>query len=151
MKPLLTLLLAAAALAFATACGSPSRGKSAAHIIIPAGTFGVENSWTPSEDQVREMERELARMFYAADRRITGLPDGVPPYPLSDYNIRYSGSGPAESRYIFAEAMHTSLPESARLLTMGKVILPENGGPRYLTFMYDMNRKRITNVRFNAP
>jgi hypothetical protein len=151
MKPLLTFLLAAAALAFVSACGSPSRGKSAAHVIIPAGTFGVENSWTPAEAQVQEMEHQLARMFYAADRRITGLPDGIPPYPLSDYNIRYSGTGPAESRYIFAEAMHTSLPESARLLAMEKVNMPENGGPRYLSFMYDMNRKRITNVRFNTP
>jgi hypothetical protein len=151
MKPLLTILLAAGVFAFVSACGSPSRGKSAAHVIIPAGTFGVENSWTPDEARVQEMERQLARMFYAADRRITGLPDGIPPYPLSDYNIRYSGTGPAESRYIFAEAMHTTLPESARLLTMEKVNMPETGGPRYLTFMYDMNRKRITNVRFNTP
>lgn len=150
MRTTLALLSIALALGLA-ACSSALARKSAQHTILAAGSHGAETSWTPAEEQITNLEQKLGHMFYSVDARISGLPDGVPPYPLSEYNIRYTGTGPAESRYILGEAMHKSLPEAEKLLSTDRIAMPERGGPRYFTVMYDMKNARVTAVRFNSP
>ncbi len=150
MRTALCSLLATLVIAFAAGCASGS-ARSARHIIIPAGAHGPETSWTPSEEDIGLLEKKLAHLFTTPSAIITGLANGVPPYPLSEYNIRYTGTGPAESRYIFGEAMHKSLPEAETLLSNDRFKLPDKGGPRYFSVMHKPSEGRIVAVRFNSP
>jgi len=146
----LTLLgILTLALAFASAgCTSVFTAKSNRHSIVPAGSRGADAYWTPTEDDIRRLEEKLGRMFYSADARIDGLPDNVPPYPLSEYCIRYTGAGPADSRYILGEAMHKSLPDTAKFLDTPAMPLPDKADARYFTIMYNMQTDRVEAVRF---
>ncbi|MDF9827685.1 hypothetical protein M2103_001034 [Ereboglobus sp. PH5-5] len=150
MRTALLFLLSALALALASGCASGT-SKSAAYNIIPAGAHGRETSWTPTEGDIATLEKKLTRQFSMPDKMvISGIAEGLPPYSLSEYNIRYTGTGPVESRYILGEAVHKSLPEAATLLTDSRYVMPEKGGPRYFTVMYKPAEERIVAVRFNG-
>lgn len=151
MRTILLSILATLAIVLAAGCVSGSSAKSASHSIIPAGTHGLETSWTPTEEEIARLEKKLANLFTTPTAVITGLADGVPPYPVSEYNIRYTGTGPVESRYIFGEAIHKSLPESASLLADDRFKMPDKGGPRYFSVMYKPSDEGIKAVRFNSP
>ena len=144
----LVFALALASVSAFTGCTSMFTAKSERHSIVASGANGADAYWTPTEDDISRLEGKLGRMFYSVDPRISGLPDNVPPYPLSDYCIRYTGAGPADSHYILGEAMHKSLPDAAKFLDTPSMPLPGKGGPRYFTVMYDMQTGRITAVRF---
>ena len=151
MKPaaLLTPLALLGILALALAgCTSMFTAKSERHVIVPAGTPGADAYWTPTEDDIRRLEEKLAGMFFAADARISGLPDNIPPYPLNEYLIRYTGAGPAGNRYILGEAKHKSLPDAAKFLDTPSITMPGTGDARHFTVMYDMQSARIVAVRF---
>ena len=144
----LTLALALALAFFHTGCSSAFTTKSDRHAIVPLGARGAEAYWTPTDDDIRRLEEKLGRMFHTADARITGLPDNIPPYPFSEYCIRYTGAGPASNRYILGEAMHKTLPDAAKFLATPSMPLPDKGDARYFTVMYDMQTGRVTAVRF---
>ena len=129
-------------------CTSAFTAKSATHAIVPPGSRGTETSWAPSDDDIRRIEEKLGHMFYSADARITGLPDNIPPYPLSEYYIRYTGTGPADNRYILGEAMHKTLPDAPKFIGTPAMSLPDKGDARYFTVMYNMQTDRIQAVRF---
>jgi len=131
-----------------TSCASTFTPKSDRHAIIAAGARDSGAYWTPAEDDIRRLEEKLGRMFHSVDTRITGLPDAVAPYPLSEYDIRYTGAGPADNRYILGEAMHKTLPDAAKFLATPDMLLPDKGDARYFTVMYDMQTARIVAVRF---
>lgn len=137
------------AVALAAGCASGT-SKSAAHTILTEGEHGRETSWTPTEDDIAALEKKLAHMFTTPDARISGLVNGIPPYSVSEYNIRYTGTGPVESRYILGEAIHKSLPEAATILSDSRYAMPANGGPRYFSVMYNATAQRIVAVRFNT-
>jgi len=147
LTPLALLGMLALAL-FHTGCASTFTAKSARYAITPVGARGADAYWTPTTDDIRRLEEKLGRMFYAADARITGLPDNIPPYPLSEYYIRYTGAGPADNRYILGEAMHKTLPNAAAFLATPAMTMPDKGDARYFTIMYDMQTARIVAVRF---
>jgi hypothetical protein len=149
MRTTLLSIFVTLALAFAAGCASES-SKSARHAIVPAGARGQETSWTPAEDDIARLEKKLAHLFTTPSAIITGLADGIPPYPLSDYNIRYTGTGPNESRYILGEAVHKSLPDAETLLSGGNFKMPDRGGTRYFTVMHKPSEDRIVAVRFNS-
>lgn len=152
MKIAFLSLLALLAVAFAAGCVSGPSAKSARHSIIPAGAHGRETSWTPAAGEIETLEKKLARLFHSSDQTVvSGLSGGIPPYPLSEYNIRYTGTGPAESRYILGEAIHKTLPEAETLLSDSRFAMPEKGGPRFFTVMYKKDDERIVAVRFNEP
>ena len=142
------ILTLAVAFAFTSCTSSVFTAKSYRHAIVTAGTRGADAYWTPTEDDIHRLETKLGRMFYSSDARITGLADNVPPYPLSEYFIRYTGAGPAESHYILGEAMHKSLSDAAKFLDTPTMPLPDKGDARYFSVMYDMQTGRVTAVRF---
>jgi hypothetical protein len=148
MRTTLPSILVALVLALVAGCASGT-SKSARHAIVPAGTHGQETSWTPTEEDIARLEKKLAHLFTTPSAIIAGLADGIPPYPLSNYNIRYTGTGPNESRYILGEAVHKSLPDAETLLSDNNFKMPDKGGPRYFTVMHKLSDERIVAVRFN--
>jgi len=146
--PLALLATLALSLALTHAGCSTSTPQSARHTITPIGAAGADAYWTPTPGDIRRLEEKLNRIFHSSDDRVKGLPDNVPPYPLSEYYIRYTGAGPAGNRYILGEAMHKTLPDAPKFIGTPAMSLPDKGDARYFTVMYNMQTDRIQAVRF---
>ncbi|WP_404421110.1 hypothetical protein [Nibricoccus sp. IMCC34717] len=145
----LLLVLPLAALLFG-GCATPLETRSAGHVVIPGNTQLGQTTWTPSDSDIRDIETEIAFLFNNPDERITGLGETPPPYPLSDYMIRYTVAGPVDQPYVLGEAVHRTRPEAATQLNPNAPGFdPKKArGPMYFTFLYNVKTNRIRELHF---
>lgn len=141
-------LMLAAALA---GCASIPPPLPAGHIILDQEHAITHAYWKPGEDEVKTLERELARLFVARDRRIVGM-EGA---QLSEYGLKYYGTVEAGRRVIVGKGVHVSQrslqelrekntrPGSIELETFG-------GGSYFFTVAYDPATRKIVHVHANA-
>jgi hypothetical protein len=131
-------------------CATPRETQSAGHIVIPANTQLGQTSWTPAVSDIRDIEAQIAFLFNNPDERITGLSEAPPPYPLSDYVIRYTVAGPVDQPYVLGEAVHSSRPEATTQLNPNAPGFdPKKArGPMYFTFLYNVKNSRIRELHF---
>jgi hypothetical protein len=151
MKPSLIALFAIALLA---GCASAPSNRSAAYVVLPpSAQSSREITWQPAETDIADLERKLSALFSNPDARIAGLPDGIPPFPISEYVVRYSGTGPEDSRYILGLAVHRNTVEREKFLspTASKPTVQTNDGGQHFSVMYDAEKDYIVAVGFNAP
>lgn len=140
-----------ASLVLLAGCATSLDQRSANHIVIPASQGSGQTAWTPSEADLSKLEYNLGILFNNPDTRITGLPDLLPPYPLSDYVIRYTVAGPKDSIFLVGEAVHKSRPEARTQLDATQPGFDPKAvkGTFFFTVLYDVKLEMIREVHFN--
>lgn len=147
----LTLLLLVATLA---GCASgPAGHKSSAHVVIPGNTQLGQTDWIPNEQELADLEAQLGTLLLNPDARVQGIGDMAPPYPLKDYLIRFTVTGPKDSAFILGEAVHKSRPEAATHLDPKHPAydLKKVHGAYYFTFVFDVKFGTVREILFATP
>ncbi|MBI2514174.1 MAG: hypothetical protein HYV96_19550 [Opitutae bacterium] len=133
-------------------CSTIKLQPSAGHVILDRELAIVSNYWRPTEEDVRGLEKEMARLIGSTDSRVVGMERAK----LSEYGVRYYGTVLDGRRTIVGEGTHLSQQsledlrqENAR---PGNLRLkPFGGGKLSFTVVYDAEVKRILSIEAAAP
>ncbi len=148
MKRLLLSLMAALLLG---GCASQLDMASGGRVVIPGNTSLGQTTWLPTDSDLTRLEGQLGILFNNPDRRLTGIPEALAPYPLRDYVIRYTVAGPKDNPLILGEAVHVSRPEAKTQLAPNAPGFDPKAvtGPFYFTLLFDVKNDSLREVHFN--